>query len=66
MNFPILSSITFLPLIGAFFIFLTKSDKDEKNSGAINISIFTSFINFFITLFLWYSFDNQTYNFQSK
>ena len=64
MNFPILSSITFLPLIGAFFIFLTKSDKDEKNSGAINISIFTSFINFFITLFLWYSFDNQTSNFQ--
>ncbi len=64
MNFPILSSITFLPLIGAFFIFLTKSDKGEKNSGAINISIFTSFINFFITLFLWYSFDNQTSNFQ--
>ena len=64
MNFPILSSITFLPLIGAFFVFLTKNDKDEKNSGAAYISIFTSFVNFFITLFLWYSFDNQTSNFQ--
>ena len=64
MNFPILSSITFLPLIGAFFVFLTKSEKGERNSGAIYISIFTSFVNFFITLFLWYSFDNQTSNFQ--
>ena len=64
MNFPILSSITFLPLIGAFFIFLTKIDKGEKNIGAIYISIFTSFLNFFITLFLWHSFDTQTSNFQ--
>ena len=64
MNFPILSSITFLPLIGAFFVFLTRSDQGEKNNGAIYISIFTSFVNFFITLFLWYSFDNTTSNFQ--
>ena len=47
MNFPILSSITFLPLIGAFFVFLTKNDKDEKNSGAAYISIFTSFTSDF-------------------
>ena len=64
MSFPILSSITFLPLIGAFFVFLTRGEKGEKNYGAINISIFTSFVNFFITLFLWYSFDNTTSNFQ--
>ncbi len=64
MNFPILSSITFLPLIGAFFVFLTRSEKQEKNIGAIYISIFTSFVNFFITLFLWYLFDNNTSDFQ--
>ena len=64
MNFPILSSVTFLPLIGAFFVFLTQSEKGERNNGAIYISIFTSFANFFITLFLWYSFDNQTSDFQ--
>ena len=50
MNFPILSSITFIPLIGALFIFLTKEEKNEKNKGAIYVSIFTSFVNFFITL----------------
>ena len=64
MNFPILSSITFLPLIGAFFVFLTKSDKGDNNRGAIYISIFTTFVNFFISLFLWYSFDTETSNFQ--
>ncbi len=64
MNFPILSSIIFLPLVGAFFVFLTRSEKGETNNGATYISIFTSVANFLITLFLWYSFDNQSYEFQ--
>ena len=64
MNFPILSSITFIPLIGAFFIFLTKDEKNEVNKGAIYVSLFTSFVNFFLTLFLWYSFDKSSYDFQ--
>ncbi len=64
MNFPILSSITFIPLIGAFFIFLTREEKKERNKGAIYVSIFTSFVNFFLVLFLWYSFDKSIYEFQ--
>jgi len=64
MNFPILSSITFIPLIGAFFVFLTKEEKNENNNGAIYVSIFTSFANFFLALFLWYSFDKTIYDFQ--
>ncbi len=64
MNFPILSSITFIPLIGAFFVFLTREEKNESNKGAIYVSIFTSFANFFLAIFLWYSFDRTTYDFQ--
>ena len=64
MNFPILSSITFLPLIGAFFVFLTRSEINQTNKGAIYVSLFTSFVNFFLALFLWYSFDNKTSDFQ--
>ncbi len=64
MNFPILSSVTFLPLIGAFFVFLTRSESNQINRGAIYVSLFTSFVNFFIVLFLWYSFDNTVANFQ--
>ena len=62
MNFPILSSIIFLPLLGAIFIFLSKSQKN--NQAAIYISIFTSFANFFLTLFLWYIFDKNYVGFQ--
>ena len=61
MNFPILSSIIFLPLLGALFIFLSKS---QNNQNAIYISIFTSLVNFFLALFLWYSFDNSFVGFQ--
>ena len=64
MNFPILSSITFIPLVGALFVFLTREEKNERNKGAIYVAIFTSFVNFFLALFLWYSFDNTTYDFQ--
>ncbi len=64
MNFPILSSITFLPLIGAFFIFLTRSEKNQSDKNPIYLSLFTSFTNFFLVLFLWYSFDPTTYDFQ--
>jgi NADH-quinone oxidoreductase subunit M len=63
MNFPILSSITLLPILGAIFIFLTRSEVNE-NKNAIYVSLFTSFINFFLAIFLWYSFDNNFIGFQ--
>ena len=57
MNFPILSTIIFLPFLGAAFIFL--SGQKSENKSAIYISIFTSFANLFLTIFLWYSFDKS-------
>ena len=62
MNFPILSTIIFLPLLGSIFIFLFNDPK--KNNGAIYVSLFTSLSNFLLALFLWYSFDNSTSEFQ--
>jgi NADH-quinone oxidoreductase subunit M len=53
-----------LPLIGAFFIFLTRSEKNQSDKNSIYLSLFTSFTNFFLVLFLWYSFDPTTYDFQ--
>jgi NADH-quinone oxidoreductase subunit M len=63
MNFPILSSITLLPALGALFILFSKSEKNE-NRNAINLSLFTSIINFFLAIFLWYSFDKGFVGFQ--
>ena len=62
MNFPILSTIIFLPLLGSIFIFLFNDPR--KNNGAIYVSLFTSLSNFLLAIFLWYSFDNSTSEFQ--
>ncbi len=63
MNFPILSSIIFLPLLGALFIFLFRNQKDN-NQSAIYVSLFTSLANLFLTLFLWSLFDKNLIGFQ--
>ena len=64
MNFPILSAIILIPLIGAFFILATKgTDKNiEKNSKYV--AIFSSIANFFLSLLLWFYFDEASYEFQ--
>ena len=62
MNFPILSTIIFLPLLGALFILL--SNKKNESTSAIYISVFTSIANLFLTFFLWYSFDKSFAGFQ--
>ena len=62
MNFPILSTIIFLPLLGSVFLFLSKNEKN--NNSAKYVAVFTSFANFLLTLFLWYSFDKNYSGFQ--
>ena len=63
MNFPILSSLILLPTIGALFLFFTK-DKEGNNSTAKYVSLFTTSVNFLISIYLWVSFDPSTSNFQ--
>ena len=62
MNFPILSTLIFLPLISSFFILLSKSK--TSNSSSIYISLFSSLATFFLSLFLWYSLDTNISEFQ--
>ena len=63
MNFPILSSLILLPTIGALFLFFTK-DKEGNNLTAKYVSLFTSAVNFLISIYLWVSFDQSRSNFQ--
>ncbi len=62
MNFPILSTLIFLPLISSFFIFLSKDKKN--NLSSVYISLFSSIATFLLSLFLWYSLDINTVDFQ--
>ena len=63
MNFPILSSLILLPIIGALFLFFTK-DKDGNNLTVKYVSLFTTIVNFLISIYLWTSFDQSTSSFQ--
>ena len=63
MNFPILSTITILPFLGAVFILFSRVEKIE-NKSAIYVSLFTSIVNLFLAIFLWYSFDKTYSGFQ--
>ena len=62
MNFPILSTLIFLPLVSSFFIFLSKDKKN--NSSSIYISLFSSLATFLLSLFLWFSLDLKNPDFQ--
>ena len=63
MNFPILSSLILLPSIGALFLFFTKSRTENKITVKY-VALFTSLVNFFLSIYLWLLFDQTTSDFQ--
>ncbi len=62
MNFPLLSTLIFLPLISSLFIFLSRGQKN--NNSSIYISLFSSLATFILSLFVWYSMDLTSPDFQ--
>ena len=64
MNFPILSTIIFIPLIGAFFILITRGAQKNIEKNSKYVAIFISIVNFLLSLFLWFSFDVTSSEFQ--
>jgi len=64
MNFPILSAIIFIPLIGALFILITRGSQKNVEKNSKYVAIFSTLTNFLLALFLWYSFDVSTSDFQ--
>ena len=62
MSFPILSSLILLPTLGAIFILFSRSSPNYNSSKYI--SLFVSFANFILSIYLWYIFDKNNPNFQ--
>jgi len=64
MNFPILSAIIFIPLLGAFFIFINVGSQKTVEKNSKYVAIFTSLMNFFLSILLWHLFDPSISDFQ--
>ena len=64
MNFPILSIIIFLPLVGVLFILLNSGDEIKVKKTSFRVSLLTSLLVFIMSLFFLLQFDNTTKDFQ--
>ena len=63
-GFPLLSLLTFLPLVGALIILSVRGDEAVVASNARWTALWTSLITFALSLILWMQFDKSTADFQ--
>ena len=63
-SWPILSTVTFLPLLGALLVLLLRGDDESAARNARYIALWTTLITFAISLLLWRDFDVATAAFQ--
>lgn len=59
---PILSIVTFLPLLGVVFIAFLSREADSNNARFA--ALWTSLVTFFVSLVLWLNFDTENPGFQ--
>ncbi|MBL8582572.1 MAG: NADH-quinone oxidoreductase subunit M [Rhizobiaceae bacterium] len=63
-DWPILSTVTFLPLVGAFLILLIRDEGDGARRNIRNVALLTTVFTFVLSLFIWAGFDNANPGFQ--
>ncbi|MEX0343840.1 MAG: NADH-quinone oxidoreductase subunit M [Rhizobiaceae bacterium] len=63
-GWPILSTVTFLPLVGAFLILLIRDDSEITRKNIRHVALLTTVFTFVLSLFIWIDFDNSVPGFQ--
>ncbi|MBQ0708149.1 MULTISPECIES: NADH-quinone oxidoreductase subunit M [unclassified Ochrobactrum] len=63
-DWPILSTVTFLPLVGALLILLIKDDSEASRRNIRNVALLTTIFVFILSLVVWAGFDNSNPGFQ--
>ncbi len=63
-DWPLLSLVTFLPLVGVAFILLSRGSEEIVARNARSIALWTSLITFLVSILLWTGFDNDSADFQ--
>ena len=63
-DWPILSTVTFLPLVGVVLLLLTNANGPYGRRNILNVSLLTTVFTFIVSLFVWIGFDNSNPGFQ--
>jgi len=63
-DWPILSTVTFLPLVGALLILFIRDEGEAARRNIRVIALWTTIITFVISLLIWIDFDNSVPGFQ--
>ena len=63
-GWPILSLVTFLPLVGAAFILAIRGEEEVVARNARFVALWTTLITFVLSLFIWFGFERGTAAFQ--
>ena len=63
-DWPILSTVTFLPTVGALLILLVRGDDAASRRNVYWIALWTTIVTFLVSLLIWIDFDNANAGFQ--
>ena len=63
-DWPILSTVTFLPLVGVLLLLLIRDDSDNARRNVRSITFLTTLVTFVVSLLIWIGFDNSQAGFQ--
>ncbi|MCT8998361.1 NADH-quinone oxidoreductase subunit M [Chelativorans intermedius] len=63
-DWPILSTVTFLPLVGAFLILMIRDEGAAARRNIRNVALLTTVFTFILSLFVWIGFDPSVPGFQ--
>jgi len=64
INFPILSLLTFLPLVGVLFILLIRGNEERVARNSRSVALYTTLFNFILSLYMLFNFDGGSAEFQ--
>jgi NADH-quinone oxidoreductase subunit M len=64
IDWPILSTVTFLPLAGAIMLMLIRDDSEIARRNIRYVALYTTLFTFVLSLLIWWDFDNANAGFQ--
>jgi NADH-quinone oxidoreductase subunit M len=64
IDWPILSTVTFLPTVGALLVLVIRGDDEIARRNVYHVALWTTAVTFILSLFIWAAFDKSDPGFQ--